>query len=159
MPRSKALAKKTQELAGKKKKIASQKIARKSAPVETGIKKRRFKPGKRANKEIQRYQKSTDLLMQKAPFQRKSNSFVISLVRTIVKNLGLQTDFRFQASALLALQEATEAAIVSFFEDANMCAVHSNRVTMMQRDLILARKIRGERFWSIYHPQEIPLKS
>ena len=74
MPRSKAVAKKATEKISKKK-LTSQKIARKSAPVEgAGVKKRRFKPGKLAIKEIKRYQKSTDLLMQKAPFQRKSKS-------------------------------------------------------------------------------------
>ena len=72
MPRSKAVAKKANEKISKKK-LTTQKIARKSAPVEGGVKKRRFKPGKVAMREIKRYQKSTDLLMQKAPFQRKGN--------------------------------------------------------------------------------------
>lgn len=83
--------------------------------------------------------------MARAPFQRKSN-FYFKLVRAIVKSLNMETQFRFQASALVALQEATEGAIVSLFEDANMCSHHANRVTMMQRDIVLARKIRGERF-------------
>ena len=53
---------------------------------------------------------------------------------------------RIQPAALLALQEATEAAIISLFEDANLCALHAQRITVMERDIWLARKIRGERF-------------
>ena len=55
-----------------KKKLGAQKIARKSAPAQTGVKKkRRFRPGTVAMREIKKYQKSTDLLIQRAPFQRK----------------------------------------------------------------------------------------
>jgi len=50
---------------------------------------------------------------------------------------------RWQTSALLALQEATEAYLVHLFEDANLCAIHAKRVTIMQRDIQLARRIRG----------------
>ena len=55
-------------------------------------------------------------------------------------------ELRFQSSAVLALQEAAEAYLVSLFEDTNLCAVHSQRVTIMSRDLQLARRIRGEKF-------------
>jgi histone H3 len=78
MVRSKAVAKKTTE--GMKKNLHAQKIARKSAPVTTGVKKRRFKPGTVALREIKRYQKSTDLLIQKAPFQRKGTNYVNKFV-------------------------------------------------------------------------------
>ena len=72
MPRAKSIAKSKKEKMEKEKKLTSQKIARKSAPVDTGVKKkRRSRPGKAAMREIKRYQKSTELLMQKAPFQRK----------------------------------------------------------------------------------------
>ena len=70
MPRSKAVAKKSSEKPLKKS-LHSQKVARKSAPVSTGVKKRRFKSGTVALREIKKYQKGTDLLIQKAPFQRK----------------------------------------------------------------------------------------
>lgn len=74
MARSKAIARKTHSKVEKKKKLASQKILRKSAPVVTDFKKKRkFKPGKNAIREIKHYQKSTELLMQRAPFQRKGN--------------------------------------------------------------------------------------
>ena len=94
----------------------------------------RFKPGTVALREIRRYQKSTDLLIPKAPFQR--------LVRDIVK--GIDTELRFQSQALVALQESAEAYITSLFEDANLCAIHANRVTLMKKDLSLARRIRGD---------------
>jgi len=70
MPRSKAVAKKSSEKPSKKN-LHVQKIARKSAPVTTGVRKYRFKPGTVALREIKKYQRSTDLLIQKAPFQRK----------------------------------------------------------------------------------------
>ena len=56
-----------------------------------------------------------------------------------------KADLRFQSSAILALQEATEAYLVSLFEDTNLCAIHAKRVTIMPKDIQLARRIRGER--------------
>ena len=82
-----------------------------------------------ALREIRRYQKSTELLIRKLPFQR--------LVR--------ETDLRFQSSAVMALQEASEAYLVGLFEDTNLCAIHAKRVTIMPKDIQLARRIRGER--------------
>lgn len=64
------------------------------------------------------------------------NNFVFSL---------LQTDLRFQSHAVLALQEAAEAYLVGLFEDTNLCAIHAKRVTIMPKDIQLARRIRGER--------------
>lgn len=95
----------------------------------------RFRPGTKALKEIRRYQKSTELLMRKLPFQR--------LVREIAQDF--KTDLRFQSSAIMALQEATEAYLVSLFEDSNLCAIHAKRVTIMPKDIQLARRLRGER--------------
>jgi histone H3/H4 len=60
--------------------------------------------------------------------------------------LLLQMDLRFQSHAVLALQEAAEAYLVGLFEDTNLCAVHAKRVTIMSKDVHLARRIRGERF-------------
>lgn len=59
--------------------------------------------------------------------------------------LILQTDLRFQSHAVLALQEAAEAYLVGLFEDTNLCAIHAKRVTIMPKDIQLARRIRGER--------------
>lgn len=58
--------------------------------------------------------------------------------------VGYRTDIRFKAGALLAVQEAAEAYIVGLFEDGYLCAIHAKRVTLMPRDLLLARRIRGE---------------
>ncbi len=57
-------------------------------------------------------------------------------------------EVRFQSQAVLALQEAAEAYLVSLFEDTNLCAIHAKRVTIMSKDLQLAKRIRGDRFWN-----------
>lgn len=112
------------------------KAARGSAPAMEGVKKRhRYRPGTVALREIRRYQKSTNLLISRLPFQR--------LVREVAEKV--RADFRFQPSAVLALQEASEAYLVGLFEDANLCAIHARRVTIMIKDIQLARRIRGER--------------
>ncbi|EFN71524.1 hypothetical protein EAG_08793, partial [Camponotus floridanus] len=50
---------------------------------------------------------------------------------------------RIQATALEALQEATEMYIVQFFEDALLLALHAKRVTLMRHDMVLMRRLRG----------------
>jgi histone H3 len=95
----------------------------------------RFRPGTVALREIRRYQKSTELLIRKVPFCR--------LVREIAQDF--KTDLRFQSGAIMALQEASEAYLVHLMEDTNLCAIHAKRVTIMPKDLQLARRIRGER--------------
>ena len=95
----------------------------------------RFRPGTVALREIRKFQKSTDLLIRKLPFQR--------LVREIAQEY--KSDLRFQSNAVLALQEAAEAYMVGLFEDTNLCAIHAKRVTIMPKDIQLARRIRGER--------------
>ncbi|KAB5539607.1 hypothetical protein PHYPO_G00090980 [Pangasianodon hypophthalmus] len=105
-------------------------------PGTGGVKKpHRYRPGTVALREIRRYQKSTELLIRKLPFQR--------LVREIAQDF--KTDLRFQSSAVMALQEASEAYLVGLFEDTNLCAIHAKRVTIMPKDIQLARRIRGER--------------
>lgn len=112
------------------------KAARKSAPIQGGVKKpHRYKPGTVALREIRKFQKSTELLIRKLPFQR--------LVREIAQDY--KSDLRFQSQAVLALQEASEAYLVGLFEDTNLCAIHAKRVTIMPKDMQLARRIRGER--------------
>jgi histone H3 len=112
------------------------KAARKSAPTSGGVKKpHRYRPGTVALREIRRYQKSTELLIRKLPFQR--------LVRELAQEF--KADLRFQSTAILALQEAAEAYLVGLFEDTNLCAIHAKRVTIMPKDIQLARRIRGER--------------
>uniref|UniRef100_A0A3P8TRN6 H3 clustered histone 11 n=1 Tax=Amphiprion percula TaxID=161767 RepID=A0A3P8TRN6_AMPPE len=95
------------------------------APATGGVKKpHRYRPGTVALREIRRYQKSTELLIRKLPFQR--------LVREIAQDF--KTDL-----------QASEAYLVGLFEDTNLCAIHAKRVTIMPKDIQLARRIRGER--------------
>ena len=104
-----------------------------------GVKKpHRYRPGTVALREIRRFQKTTDLLIRKAPFQR--------LVREITQNLFPKKDIRFQSLAVLALHEAAEAYMIGMFEDTNLAALHAKRVTIMPRYILLARCLRGEFF-------------
>ena len=113
----------------------STKAARKSAPATGGVKKPyRYRPGTVALREIRRYQKSTDLLIRKLPFQR--------LVREISQDF--KGDLRFQSTALLATQESSEAYLTGLFEDTNLGAIHAKRVTIMPKDIQLARRVRHE---------------
>lgn len=109
-------------------------VAGKRPPPQTK-KPHRFRPGTVALREIRRYQKSTELLIPKLPFSR--------LVREIAQLH--KDDLRFQASALLATQEATEAYMTGLFEDSNLCAIHAKRVTIMPKDMQLAERVRGVR--------------
>ncbi|KAJ0789895.1 putative transcription factor Hap3/NF-YB family [Helianthus annuus] len=112
----------------------ARKAAMKSAPTTGGVKKpHRYRPGTIALREIRKYQKTTELLICKAPFQR--------LVREIAQ--ALKSDLRFQSHAVLALQEAAEAYLVGLFEDTNLCAIHAKRVTIMVKDIQLALRIRA----------------
>ena len=112
------------------------KAASKSSPATGGVKKlHRFRPGTVALREIRKYQETTELLLRRAPFQR--------LVREVAQDF--KTDLRFQTSAVMAIQEACEAYLVGLFEDTNICAIHAKRVTIMPKDIQLARRIRGER--------------
>ena len=109
--------------------------AARRAPKPQGNKKHhRYRPGTVALREIRRFQRSTELLIRKAPFLR--------LIRETIQDLDKQ--FRVQDAAALALQEAVEAHLVSLFQDANMCAIHAKRITLMPRDIQLARRIRGD---------------
>jgi histone H3 len=115
--------------------LAKKRISKPSKSIQRVIKKpHRYKPGTVALREIRKYQKSSDLLLKKLPFQR--------LVKEIAYDY--KNDLRFQSSAILALQEAAEAYLVSLFEDTNLCAIHAKRVTIMPRDMALARRIRGD---------------
>ncbi|KAE8219008.1 hypothetical protein CF319_g7217 [Tilletia indica] len=110
--------------------------AAKQVPVGGVKKPHRYKPGTVALREIRRYQKSTELCLRKLPFQR--------LVREIAQDI-VKTDMRFQSGALGALQEASEAYLVSILEDTNLAAIHAGRVTIRPKDMHLARRLRGER--------------
>lgn len=96
----------------------------------------RYRPGTVALREVKRLQKSTELLIRRAPFRR--------LVREVA-TAGARADLRFAVSAVDAIQEAAEAYVVGILEDTNLCSLHAGRVTVMPKDLLLARRLRGER--------------
>ena len=98
------------------------------------VKPHRYRAGTVALKDIRHFQKTSALLIRKLPFQR--------LVREIAQDF--KTDLRFQSAAILCLQEAAEAYLVRLFDDANLCAIHARRVTIMPKDIQLARRIRGQ---------------
>ena len=100
-----------------------------------GARKFRWRPGTVALRQIRKYQTSTNLLMRKAPFQR------------LVRELATQQKqgLKWSANAIAALQESTESYVTGLLSDSNLCALHAKRVTLMARDLQLARRLRGER--------------
>ena len=104
------------------------------APATAGVRRRRAKPGNVALREIRQYQKSTELLIRKLPFAR--------LVRE-TSNIVSPEPFRWTAQALEALQEATEDFLTGLLDDTNLCALHAKRVTIMPKDMQLARRVRG----------------
>jgi histone H3 len=119
-----------------RKQLATQNVAMK--PVQSVKKPHRYRPGTVALREIRRYQKSTELLIRKLPFQR--------IVREIAAEKSTTGTLlhRFQSQAIIALQEAAEAYLVHLFEDSNLCALHTRRVTIKKEDIRLARRVRGE---------------
>ncbi|CBY20523.1 unnamed protein product [Oikopleura dioica] len=131
MARTKQTARKSTGGKAPRKQLAT-KAARKSAPATGGVKKpHRYRPGTRSDDT----KNLPSFSSESCPFQR--------LVREIAQDF--KTDLRFQSSAVMALQEASEAYLVGLFEDTNLCAIHAKRVTIMPKDIQLARRIRGER--------------
>ncbi|KAJ5674794.1 centromere protein Cse4 [Penicillium maclennaniae] len=136
-PARKSTAGKTKPGASPKVKKSRPSNVQPGDPTPTG-RRRRYKPGTVALKEIRRYQRSYDLLIAKLPFAR--------LVREVALDLlpaDVGAELRWQSHAIQALQEAAEAFMVHLFEDTNLCAIHAKRVTIMQKDIQLARRIRG----------------
>lgn len=117
------------------KQTSKSKIAKKPAGATGSKRAHRWRPGTVALREIRKYQKGTELLIRKAPFQR--------LVRELATSQ--KEGLRFQSSAVLAIQEASESYMISLLADTNLCAIHAQRVTIMPRDIKLARRLRGER--------------
>ena len=136
MARTKQTARNSTGGKAPRKQLMTKAAKKHTARLQGGVKKpHRYRPGTVALRQIRKYQKSTDLLIQKAPFLR------------MVKEIGyeIKSDLRWQSTAILALQEASEAYLVGLFEDTNLCAIHAKRVTIMPKDIQLARRIRGER--------------
>jgi histone H3 len=99
---------------------------------EAATKKRKYRPGTVALREIRKYQKSTDLLIKRLPFSR--------LVREIAQEY--KSEVRFQQSALNALQESAESYMVGIFEDTNLAALHAKRITIQAKDILLVARLR-----------------
>ena len=147
MARTKQTARRIEQNRKVLNKLEARKAARRAKGEEKGKpgvettsrrKPRRCRPGTIALRQIRRCQRSTDLLIRKGAFQK--------LVKEITANKLNRGDLRFQGTALLALQEASESHLVAVFEDTNLCALHAKRVTIMQKDMQLARRIRGEKW-------------
>jgi histone H3-like centromeric protein A len=148
------------------------KAPRRSSTAGAVKQSRRYKPGTVALREIRKYQRSTDLLILKLPFARlvclisistssfgcfrdvegrgKSIEWLANIptqkqVREVCISMAPAGSgiYRWQSQAIMALQEAAEAFLVHLFEDTNLCAIHAKRVTIMQKDIQLARRIRG----------------
>ena len=140
-PNDYAWLRRHQPLPGRAKQLRSQLRAKSlhktgtAQPTEGKKKPCRYRPGTITLREIHRYQKSTELLIRRLPFQR--------LVREIAQDYKARLNFA--SGAILALQEAAEAYLVGLFEDTNLCAIHAKRITIMPKDIQLARRIHGER--------------
>jgi histone H3 len=136
MPRIKQTARKAAPGHGPAKTLAKKKRPSMTDPKTGEARKpQRWRPGTVALREIRRYQKSTELLIRRLPFQR--------LVRCIAQDF--RTDLRFTKDAILALQESAESYLVGLFEDVNLACIHRKAITISPKDMQLARRIRGER--------------
>ncbi|KAI9294465.1 histone-fold-containing protein [Neoconidiobolus thromboides FSU 785] len=114
-------------------------------PIVHGTpRKYRHKPGVMVVREIRRLQKETNLLIPRLPFSRLVREVCEKIISDEYSPSPELANLRWQSHAILALQEAAEAFIISVLEDANLCAIHAKRVTIMQRDIQLARRIRGQ---------------
>ena len=95
---------------------------------------KRAKPGVKALREIRKYQKGMELLIRKLPFMR--------LLREITDDQPKGVEYRWQAQAVVALQEASEIYIVGYMYDTNLCAIHARRVTIQVKDMKLVKRLR-----------------
>ena len=136
MARTKALATKANKQAKTKPQKKSQTKSSSKKEGADGKRKNRYRPGQAALREIKKYQKQTDLVIRRMPFQR--------LCRDIAREFV--PEVRFQPSTLQALQECTEMYIAGLFEDTQLCTLHAKRVTVYQKDMMLAQRIRGDKY-------------
>ena len=120
-------------------KLTSRKLigdGKKSKKQKTGKVRKpyRYRPGTVALRQIQKYQKSTELLIRKIPFQR--------LVREVVYQMN-KKDYRIQSTALLGLQETCEDFLVRMFDQCNQIAIHGKRTTLMVKDILLWKRLHN----------------
>ena len=67
---------------------------------------------------------------------------ILRVVREILQNKHIF--HLIQVGAVLVLHEAAEAYLIRVMEDTNLCTVHAKRITILQRDMQLVLRIRGE---------------
>ncbi|VDM63721.1 unnamed protein product [Angiostrongylus costaricensis] len=96
--------------------------------------------GVKALREIRHLQRTTAMLIPRRPFQR----VIREVAKEVCLKRGMKEEYRWQANALLALQEATEVYLTCLFEDTNLAAIHAHRITIMPKDMQLVRRLRGE---------------
>ena len=139
-PMHPSLGKKAMRVPGGGKHVSG-KVGGKYGPPQGVRKPRKWRAGTVALREIRKYQKNTDLLIRKLPFRR----FVRELCDQLTNMVALPQGYRWQSGAIMALQEATESYLVHLFEDTQLNSIHAKRITIMIKDIQLARRIRGER--------------
>lgn len=146
MARTKQVARKSTGAAASKAKVYARK---KATPRPSGVKKP-YRPGQAAMKEIRKYQRSTDLLIPKAPFVRLCREIIMNIHQCPSggKNLASLPGHpsKFTHECIDALRESAEAYLVSLFESSVLCCSHAKRVTVDARDMQLARRLRGDRW-------------
>jgi len=154
MARTKQTARKSTGGKAPRKQLAT-KAARKAAPATGGPKKpaHRFRAGTVALREIRKYQKSTALLMRKAPFARliryiSQQDIVLQPQMHYDKNGNAfgGGQWRHGKTSLILLQETAETFLVEFFENCNLAAIHARRVTIQPKDMLLAARVGGAQF-------------
>ena len=141
MARTKQTAKKSTGGKAPRRQLATKAARRRPRPIGGVKKPHRYRPGTVALREIRRYQKTTELLLRKKSFYQ--------LCREMVQDFS--ADMRYQSSSILAMQEATEAYFACLFEDTNLVAIHTRRVTILPKDIQLVRRIRNEDAVSARH--------
>ena len=151
MARAKQTARKSTGGKAPRKQLSTKaaRVATRAERPAAGVKKpHRYRPGTVALREIRRYQKSTDLLLRKGPFGRLVREITVD-VTTAKDNAYARSDHRYTATSILTHQTACEDYLITLLEDTNLCAIHAKRVTIMPKDMQLARRIRGTDYRSI----------
>ena len=91
-----------------------------------------------ALREIRFYQESTCFLISMRGFQRFAR-------RVCMDEVHPGSEFRWQAKALFLLQQAAESYLIAYLNDTNLLAIHAKRTTIMDKDMVLVRRMRGRR--------------
>ena len=115
--------------------LSNRPAAYKTNPTDSPIKKRRYRPGTVALREIKKYQRTTENLIKRAPFKR--------LVQEVLKDFG-EGELRVSKEAVSCLQESAEMFLINLLEDTQLSAIHAKRITIKPIDMQFARRLRGD---------------